>query len=489
MPRRALILGLCLLAVTTYAQTHKVAAPEKVTRALAVYEYTGDLEKPDAARLIPVSLFINGQFQDAGVYLANPVPLALDTGIVYSIERAGDPIGTLDLDYARNIVTRRSSADDNPIGVWYGYGRFLTPAAEAKLKPRSAAKLPVIVASTDSDNPDDDKPKFVRRTPSDTTPTKPGDPSSPTASSPTKAGSATPEPDADDPDRPTLRHRDPATDDAKKKKGSNKPVGYVSGPSTSLNDDPDRPSLHRGIPKGQSTPAQLTGTPPSLHQVVAISDAADRDTHIFTREWASSAEHAQTLAAIEALAKPHIAKYLKDLSLTPAPPPSASTSPQASSSASTTPQASSSAPAQSRTPRLQPRVSYPSKTKGVLTPAKPPTFTTANEHLSGYNLTYGGLPTFIYTAEVPITTGGPIEVTIIAQHLPSGDFQLSLAQLADASHLDRAPWYRPIDVVDPDWSHRGNILFELRSQSTRQFALYQVVSAEAEQTFISGLIE
>jgi hypothetical protein len=488
MPRRALILGLYLLATATYAQTHKVPAPEKVTRALAVYEYTGDLEKPDAARLIPISLFINGQFQDADVYLANPVPLALDTGIVYSIERAGDPIGTLDLDYARNIVTRRSATDDNPIGVWYGYGRFLTPADDAKLKPKSSAKLPVVIASTDSPNPDDDKPKFVRRNPTDTSPTKPGDPSSPTASSSAKVGSTTPDnqPDADDPDRPTLRHRDP-TDDAKKKKGSNKPTGYVSGPSTSLNDDPDRPSLHRGIPKGQSTPTQLTGTPPSHHQVVAISDAADRDTHIFTREWAGSAEHAQTLAAIEALAKPHIAKYLKDLSLTPATPPSA-TSPTKPSASASAP-AGSPAPAQSRTPRLQPRTSYPAKNKGGLTPGKLPTFTTANEHLSGYNLTYGGLPTFIYTAEVPITTGGPIEVTIIAQHLPSGDFQLSLAQLADASHLDRAPWFRPIDVVDPDWSHRGNILFELRSQSTRQFALYQVVSAEAEQTFISGLIE
>jgi hypothetical protein len=477
MPRRALILGLCLLATATYAQTHKVAAPEKVTRALAVYEYTGDLEKPDAARLIPISLFINGQFQDADVYLANPVPFALDTGIVYSIERAGEPIGVLDLDYARNIVTRRSATDDNPIGVWYGYGRFLSPAAEAKLKPKSSAKLPVVVASTDSDNPDDDKPKFVRRNPSDTPSSTPT--TKPSSSSKTQP--STPEPDADDPDRPTLRHRDPSTDDAKKKKGSNKPTGYVSGPSTSLNDDPDRPSLRRGIPKGQSTPTQLTGTPPSLHQVVAISDAADRDTHIFTREWASSSERAQTLTAIEALAKPHIAKYLKDLSLTPAPTPSAS--------ASASSPAVSSAPAQSRTPRLQPRVSYPSKNKGVLTPAKLPTFTSANEHLSGYNLTYGGLPTFIYTTEVPLTTGGPIEVTIIAQHLPSGDFQLSLAQLADASHLDRAPWFRPIDVVDPDWSHRGNILFELRSQSTRQFALFQVVSAEAEQTFISGLIE
>ena len=470
MPRRALILGLCLTAIVAHGQTHKVAAPEKVTRALAVYEYTGDLEKPDAARLIPVSLFINGQFQDADVYLANPVPFALDTGIVYSIERAGDPIGTLDLDYARNIVTRRSAADDNPIGVWYGYGRFLTPAAEAKLKPKPSAKPSVVIASTDSDNPDNDRPKFVRRNPTDTpttkpgAPTKPDDPSSPTASSSAKVGSNTPDnqPDADDPDRPTLRHRDPT--DSTKKKGSNKPVGYVSGPSTSLNDDPDRPTLHRGIPKGSVTPSQLTGTPPNLHQVVAISDASNREPHLFNREWDSSTEHAETLAALQTLAKTRIANYILTNKL--------------STTQTTT----------NQQPTLHaPRTTHPATKKPTAPP--PPTFTLTNEHLEGYTLTYGGLATFIYTAEVPLANGGPIYLTLVAQRLPSTDFQLSLASLTDATHLDRTPWLRPIDVVDPDWSHRGSLLFELRSQSTRQFALYRIITAQAEQSFITGIIE
>ena len=40
-------------------------------------------------RLVPVSLFIDGHVEDAGVYLAQPVPFALQTGDVYSIERAG----------------------------------------------------------------------------------------------------------------------------------------------------------------------------------------------------------------------------------------------------------------------------------------------------------------------------------------------------------------------------------------------------------------
>ena len=43
---------------------HHVDAPENVTRSIGVYEWTGDLAKPVAARLIPVSLFIDGDFKD-----------------------------------------------------------------------------------------------------------------------------------------------------------------------------------------------------------------------------------------------------------------------------------------------------------------------------------------------------------------------------------------------------------------------------------------
>jgi hypothetical protein len=70
------------------AQTHKVAQPQNVVRAVGVYEWTGDMAKPTASRLIPVSLFIDGKLEDAGVYLARPVPFALLTGNVYELQKA-----------------------------------------------------------------------------------------------------------------------------------------------------------------------------------------------------------------------------------------------------------------------------------------------------------------------------------------------------------------------------------------------------------------
>jgi hypothetical protein len=494
MPHRALILGLLCLTAVASAQTHKVEAPEKVTRALAVYEWTGDLDKPVSARLIPVDIFINNHFEDAGVYLAHPTPLALDSGDVYSIERAGESLGTFDLDYASHLVARHTASDDAPIGVWYGFGRFLSNAEAAKLvKPAKPSKLPII-ASVEADAADD-KPHFIRRdssattTASTTTPARPG-------ASPKDPTPAPNTPD-DDPDRPTLRHRDP-TDDAKKKKNP-RDTGYVSGPNTSLNDDPDRPNLRRGVPTGFTTPPQLTGTPPNLHQAVAISDPANREPHLFNREWDSSTERAQTLAGLEALATPRLANYIATNKLIPIPaaaPSTASTPAQSGTPSLQTSPSQPSAAAQNGTPSLQARVSPGSGKTGALAPGKkgsahpksPPPIL-ADEHLSGYTLSYGGMPTFIYTAESPVADGGPVYITLVAQRLPTGDLQLALSSITDATHLDRTPWLRPIDVVDADWSHRASLLFELRAQTSRQFALYRLVSPQAEQTFITGVIE
>jgi hypothetical protein len=459
----AMLGSTALLCFPSHAQTHKVEAPENVTRAIGVYEWTGEIDKPTASRLIPVSLFIDSKFQDAGIYLAHPVPWVLQPGNVYSVERAGENIGTLNIDYARDIVTRHS-ADDDPLTAWYGYGKFLTPTEEAKLAPLHSAKPPVVVSSIDGDT-DDSRPQFIRRQPSTTTPATPAKPGS-TTSTPSPA------PD-DDPDRPTLRHRDPADATAKPNK-KDKPTGYVTPPNTSLNDDPNRPALRRGIPTGTLSTAQLAGMPPNLHQSVAISDAANHDPHIFTREWATSSERAQTLNELEALAQPRLAKYIATNKLTPATASQPGSRPAFATSHQT--------PAASTTPATRQRTRKPAA-------PPPPQLALANEELSGYTLSYGGLPTFIYTVESPITDGGPIYLTLVAQRLPTGELQVALSSVTDATHLDRTPWLRPIDVVDPDWSHRASLLFELRAQSSRQFALYRLTTPEAEQTFITGIIE
>ncbi|HEX4154315.1 MAG TPA: hypothetical protein VHY48_01760 [Acidobacteriaceae bacterium] len=532
-------LSLSVAVMPLSAQMHHVDQPRQVTRAVGVYEWTGDLAKPGAERLIPVSLFIHGHYEDAGVFLAQPVPFALETGNVYALQKSGDPIGTLDLDYARNIVDRRDVADDNPIGAWYGYGRFLPLSATPAPPLHPSSHLSVIASSGD-----DDQPHFINRSPgeagnpgsstspttgSTNTPAPPADPDrpvlhrAPNSSSPANSSS----PDAastdnapsspgtadteNDPDRPTLGHRDDNETDKKQEKEEEKrrkraaDGGAVIPLSTSLNDDPNRPTLHHGKVESAVAPPPLTGFPANLHQTVAVSDAATPPQHIFARDWDSLAERADTLAAMQRLAQPLAQQYLATNHLRPEP---ASTGPKL-----ITPSTKRS----SATHRTTHRAAAPKTTPLVF----------QEEQLAGFTLSYGGLPTFVYTATLPTLpasapvspattpthatahhlttvpagvmttdaaatqplTGPLVRVTVIAQRLPAGNLQLSLTSATDDAHLDRTPWMRLIDAVDADGSHRASLLFELRARSSRQFALYSLTSAHAQQTFITGILE
>ncbi|HTV09322.1 MAG TPA: hypothetical protein VMD97_09795 [Candidatus Aquilonibacter sp.] len=490
-PVFALALALPLSAPLA-AQMHHVDQPQRVTRAVGVYEWTGDIKKPDAARLIPVSLFTAGQFQDAGVFLAEPIPLALETGTVYALQHSGNPIGTIDLDFARNVVDRRSVSDDNPIGAWYGYGRFLPLTAEKQPKLTEYSGHPAVVVSSD---PDNNQPHFINRTPGENgnpvpsagtttasanTPAPPNDPDRPTltrrddagtssgASSTDNAPSSPGTADIDDdPDRPTLGHRDaPAEGKKKKSKDSG---SYVEPMATSLNDDPNRPDLHAGKVESPTAPPQLTGLPANLHQAVAVSDAANNPTHVFARDWGSPTERASTLADMQQLAQPLARRYLAANDLQPAP--AASGGPKLVTTAAKT-------PTKSRTAH-----------RGSNKSAAPAPLDFTEEQLAGYTLSYGGLPTFVYSAQVPTASDAIVYVTVVAQRLPSGQLQTSLTSVTDSTHLDRVPWMRLIDAVDPDDSHRASLLFELRARSSRQFALYSLASAQAQQSFVTGIIE
>jgi hypothetical protein len=478
MPHRPSIAALLCFAapLAATAQMHKVAPPEKVTRAIAVYEWTGDLARPTAARIVPVTLFINGHMEEAGTYLTQPMPFALQTGDVYSIEQAGKAQGTVDIDYARNILPPGSTADVAAIGAWYGYGKYAPLPPPSKPTPLKASAHPSAIVGGVND--DDARPHFVGKQPNqpddNPTPTKSStgssttnsdDPDRPhlgrrdgTDSSTTTASTDTGSVPDSDPDRPTLRHRDPEREGKpKKQKQSDSAVIPMA---TSLNDDPNRPTMRRGKPAGGDTTPELKTLPLDLHQVVAVSDAVNREPHIFTREWDSPTDRTETLTALEALAQPRIAKYLATWHLS----------------------------APSLTPASTPTPPHRLKTQPPIPKTQSPP-TLLEEQLAPYTLSYGGLPTFVYTAQSPIAVGGPVYITLVAQRLPSGEMQVALSNVTDAAHLDRTPWLRPIDAVDPDWSHRADLLFEVRGQTTRQFALYRLTTAQAEQQFITGTIQ
>src|ERR1700679_3004483 len=143
-----------LTAAITPAQMHKVAKPEQVVRAIGVYEWTGDFAKPTASRLIPVTVYIESKFEDAGVYVARPIPFALLPGNLYILQSAGIDKGTLDLAYARHLQAVEPTGDLAWDDGWFGYGTvkpLALPKRTAALKPSKT--LPVLVASNDPNRP------------------------------------------------------------------------------------------------------------------------------------------------------------------------------------------------------------------------------------------------------------------------------------------------------------------------------------------------
>src|SRR5581483_11550417 len=76
-----------------HVDTQEKPSQTSTLRAVAVLEWTGDRNHPNATRLVPVSLFDGEHLQDGGLYLARPVPLALDSGTEYEVEGAGLPQG------------------------------------------------------------------------------------------------------------------------------------------------------------------------------------------------------------------------------------------------------------------------------------------------------------------------------------------------------------------------------------------------------------
>ncbi len=178
------ILGTATLASwPTFAQMHKVAKPEQVVRAVGVYEWTGDFAKPAASRLIPVTVFIEGKLQDAGVYIARPIPFALLPGNVYILQTAGVDKGTLDLAYARHLQAVEATGDMAFDDGWFGYGSVKPLAAPRRtttaLKPSKT--LPVITTSSNS-------PHFGTKPGGDSTTTTSGQ-STPATPADAKSGS------------------------------------------------------------------------------------------------------------------------------------------------------------------------------------------------------------------------------------------------------------------------------------------------------------
>jgi len=517
---RSFAAALALIAFATAASAQYPGRISKkddatpVLRSIAVLEWTGTAGKPSASRLVPVVVFDGEQLNDGTIYLTRPEPLALAGGTEYELQTAGKPSGIFDVFGSGEIH-----------GSWMGFGAWkpLTPVAAAR-----AAKS--FNTSSLYNSEEDDKPVLKRKHPQGTDTDDAGKSSSPASGSGSGTGStgnttAKQSQTASDPNGPTLKRKN--SDDSSTTTASTSSGGSSSGSkpapdvdpdrptirrkhnvadagqmeTSSAAPDPDRPRLKRGKPSDlvNTEDPRLVGLPPTMQQAVAVSDASNRTEHPWKYSWANPEDETKMKVALEAMARTALG-----LDAPPAKPAKKTAASKTAASKTAT-----------------------SKKVSML-PAEPPApVALADEQFRVFELTYGATATLVLTASSPkppepdqkadgtqassdtdqppvIKRGKPASnssakdagpthlapkaapqkfVTLVAQPDLYGGILVLYKSATDSDHLDETPRMRLVDAVDVMGDNRGELLFELRGQTQRQFALFRVLRGSAEQLF------
>jgi hypothetical protein len=472
--------GLALLtALPALAQYPGQVKPQdqqsQVMRAIAVLEWTGDQDHPKSSRLVPVVLYDGEQLQDAGIFMARPAPLALSSEVEYELKYNGKTTGLFIVDGAGQVQ-----------GSWVGFGAWKPlpkpkpPAPVAKIDSNKDAwgndadDKPVLHrkqhdsnqtssggdSSSNAPSADPDRPTLHKKTDSDSSGSSssdPQDPDRPTLHKKTSddssdsGGSAPP-----DPDRPTLKKKTDQTGQTQQPAQTTQQLDLGHVESVKTVTDPDRPKLSRGKPadQGGTVLPTLNGMPsdPDLLQVVAVSDAKNRPEHLWSYSWANPGDEASMKAEMEDIAR-------QALGLSPAAP----TAP---------PEAT--------------KVKTASAThKKVITPPPPPA-ALLDEQFRVFELAYGSGATMVLSARTDGEGAHRKFVTLICQPNIYGKATVLYKNVTDAAHLDDSPRMRLVDAVDVMADNRGELLFELRGATQRQFALYRVLRGQVTRLFATG---
>ena len=459
--------------VQTTGQAAKKAKDAPALRAVAVLEWTGEEQKPGVpgkiktSRLVPVSIFDGEKLEDAGFYLARPQPLALAGEVEYLLKKNGATVGLFDVKNA-----------GQEMGSWVGYGEWKAPPA-ARPAFAAAPKL-------DENDEDDEKPVLHRKKHDDDPQPQSGGTGQGNGQGGSKSGasstagasqaSGSNSGSGDGSDRPVLHKKDSGdssgsgggaqSDDdrpvMKKPKGKQpEDIGHAEAlPEVS---DPDRPRLQRGKDNSQSLKVlpSLMGLPSDMQQTVGVSDVKDKPDHPWGFAWANPDDEEKMKETLEDQAR--IALGIA-AAQTPAKPGSA-----ASKSGSSTAKRSSTSAKKTAKPTV---------------PAAPAALDA--EQFRVFELAYGSGATLVFSAQV---SNGPDRerfVTLIAQPDLYGGLRILFKSVTDTAHLDETPRMILVDAVDALADNRGELLFELRGATQRQFALYRVTRGTAEQIFVTN---
>ena len=308
----------------------------KGPRAVGVLQLTNS----GKATLIPIAILIDGKFYDAGVYKADPVPMALESGTVYEAEQEGDSLGLFTISGALHSKTAGSP---HP---WLGAGSYSPRGTEAAKSTRKAEDVPVGLESSGGDAP----PRLSRGGKSKPA-AAPSPTPAPSSSTPSGAGSSgKPAPSGSPASSPPANGSSTGASSGQQQApastaGQQPPSGQTSQGQASQGQEAGnyyRPTLRRGKPT-QSAPQEdepaltdktKTGKPESpaaaalspepMQLVAAISDAGGPDPRPYKFFWKTGEEDDRRKEII-ALAASEVQAYANALAKNriPARPPAA----------------------------------------------------------------------------------------------------------------------------------------------------------------------
>lgn len=252
------IFTIALFACSLPSDAQYARRDNNVLRGTAILESANE-----GWRLTPVCIFTGGRFYDADFYQSTPVPMSLIQGTIYEVQKAGEPIGTFDV----NDAQRQGAA-------WYGHGTYKDFAA--KTEKEKSAVSPSDSITLKEDRSPDDRPTLKRSKPA---PSENAQPATPARDDQQMANS--------DPDRPTL------------KRGTQAPVAAVAGP----NEDPKTRAESRERTRQMN---------------VAVSDPSLRASRPFAYTW-DDQQKQQLTAAMTKLAIAELQKVARSRGVTLTP--------------------------------------------------------------------------------------------------------------------------------------------------------------------------
>jgi len=398
-----------------FAQVAKRRPVRKGPRALGLVEVAAN----GKAHLVPIAIMIDGRFYDAAAYKADPVPMALQSDIVYEAVKTGVSQGIF-------TVAGAFHAQQG----WVGDGKWRTTADLEAEKAKSKAESDKHNQKAPMDQDIGGPPK-LKRAPESSSPTAsgqsgtqaPSQKSSGSAPSSTSAGS-TPSSDESHP-KLTKRSED-----------------QQSAQTSSSIEDPNRPTLRHQAESAtahEQTKAGNENEPLKgpLEFIPAISDADGPEPRPYAYqlkpdEQESLMKKMQAMAADEVRAR---ASHLAGESA-PAKPPTGA-----------------------------------KKSKAAPTPEF------HDPQLRVFDLSNSNEAVLILTAQAKIPSAPDFDfmVALVAREDIYGDLHKVFAQTTDDKHLDALPRYDLIDAVDADGDGVGELLFRESWDSGTAFAVYRVI--------------